>query len=79
MEKSTLKKELVLNLFITLTIGVLTFCVNKYFANYMGQKELGLMRLFSQLVIFLNLAELGLATASSYSLYKPLLEKNIIK
>lgn len=79
MEKSTLKKELVLNLFITLTIGVLTFCVNKYFANYMGQKELGLMRLFSQLVIFLNLAELGLATASSYSLYKPLLEKKYNK
>lgn len=74
MKKGTLKKELVLNLFITLAIGVLTFCVNKYFASYMGQKELGLMRLFSQLVVFLNLAELGLGTASSYSLYKPLLE-----
>lgn len=79
MKKNTLKNELILNLFITVIIGILTFCINKYFAKYMGQKELGLMRLFNQLVIFLNLVELGLATASSYSLYKPLLEKNYNK
>lgn len=69
-------KDLKLNLLITLSIGILTFTVNKYFANYMGARELGLMRLFTQMIAYLSLAELGLGTASTYALYKPLAEKN---
>ena len=35
-----------------------------------------MMKLFTQLLAYLNLAEIGLAGASAYALYKPLAEKN---
>lgn len=77
--KDKILKNLNLNLGITLLTSVLLFIVNKYFAKYMGVENLGLMKLFTQLVGFLNLAELGMGTASTYALYKPIAEKNINK
>lgn len=77
MKSKSLKVGIILNLIVTLVIGILTFCVNKYFAVNMGGKELGLMRLFTQMVVYLSLAELGLGMASAYSLYKPLANKDI--
>lgn len=77
--KNKILKNLQLNLFITVCIGVLGFVVNKYFSEYMGMENLGLMRLFSQLIAYLSLADLGLASASTYVLYKPLLEKDYKK
>lgn len=76
MQKKSLKISILINLIITLSIGTLTFIVNKYFADYMGAKDLGLMRLFTQMIAYLSLAELGLGMASTYALYKPLAEKD---
>ncbi len=53
--------------------------LNSYFGKYLGGDSLGLMRLFTQLVAYLNLAELGLASVSAYSLYKPLVRKDTEK
>lgn len=78
MEKKILK-NININMMITIIISLLSFIINKNFAKYMGVEELGLMRLFTQLIAYLNLAELGLGTASTYALYKPLAEKNIKK
>ncbi|MEG1518864.1 MAG: oligosaccharide flippase family protein [Cetobacterium sp.] len=79
MKTKSLKIGILINLVITLVIGILTFIVNRYFANYMGAKDLGLMRLFTQMIAYLSLAELGLGTASTYALYRPLAEKNFQK
>ena len=76
MEKKVFFKEISLNLIITLGIGITFFVVNRYFAFYLGIQNLGLMKLFTQLLAYLNLAEIGLASASTYALYKPLAEKN---
>lgn len=78
MEKKILK-NININMMITIVVSLLSFIINKNFAKYMGVEELGLMRLFTQLIAYLNLAELGLGTASTYALYKPLAEKNIKK
>lgn len=75
----SLKIGILINFLITFSIGILTFVVNKYFATYMGAKDLGLMRFFTQLIAYLSLAEMGLGTASTYALYKPLAEKNYEK
>ncbi|MGL5056236.1 MAG: lipopolysaccharide biosynthesis protein [Fusobacteriaceae bacterium] len=75
MSKKTLN-NIKLNLFITLFAGVLGFVSNKYFSKYMGVETLGLMRLFSELIAYLSLAELGIGTASTYALYEPLSERN---
>lgn len=69
-------KELIINLIITIGISLTLFLINRYFAFYLGIQNLGLMKLFTQLLAYLNLAEIGLASASTYALYKPLAEKN---
>lgn len=71
-----MKKEIFLNFIITILIGMFSFLINKYFAFYLGVQNLGLMKLFTQLLTYLNLAEIGLASASTYALYKPLAEKD---
>lgn len=74
-----LSKNLQINLFITLGTGILSFIVNKYFAKYMGIDTLGLMKLFTQMVAYLSLVDLGISSASAYALYKPLVERNSSK
>lgn len=76
MKKNKIFKEVFFNLVITLAISISLFLVNRYFAFYLGVQNLGLMKLFTQLLAYLNLAEIGLASASTYALYKPLAEKN---
>lgn len=72
-------RDVQINFFITFGISISLFFINKYFAFYLGAENLGLMRLFTQLLSYLNLAEIGIASASTYALYKPLVEKNYLK
>ena len=60
-----MKKELLLNFIITLVIGILTFAINRYFVIYIGIAALGIMKLFNQLLYYLNLVEMGIGGASA--------------
>lgn len=71
-----MKKEIFLNLIFTILTSFLSFAQNKYFINYMGIETLGMMKLFSQFLSYLNLIEMGIGGASSFALYKPLAEKD---
>lgn len=71
-----MKKEILLNFIFTLFTSVMAFFQNKYFIEYMGVETLGIMKLFSQLLQYLNIVEMGLGSASTFALYKPLMEKN---
>lgn len=71
-----MKKEIILNFIFTITINLLGFIQNKYFVQYMGIETLGMMKLFSQLLAYLNIVEMGLGNASAFALYKPLAQKN---
>lgn len=70
-----MKQEIILNFIFTVIINVLGFIQNKYFVLYMGIEILGMMKLFSQLLAYLNIVEMGLSSASAFALYKPLAEK----
>ena len=59
--------------FIALFIG---FFSRKIFIDYLGTEVLGLSSTASSLLGFLNIAELGIGTAISVTLYKPLFEKD---
>lgn len=71
-----MKKEIFFNLIFMILINFLSFIQNKYFINYMGIETLGIMKLFSQLLAYLNIIEMGIGGASAYALYKPLAEKD---
>ena len=55
---------------------LLQFFSRKIFLDYLGAEVLGLNTTAQNLLGFLNLAELGIGTAISYTLYKPLFLKD---
>ena len=61
----------ILQLMIT---TVLTFATRTFFIRYLGKEMLGLDGLFTNILSMLSLTDLGLGTAISFSLYKPLAE-----
>lgn len=77
--KEKISKNIQMNIILTFGTGILGFIVNKFFAKYNGMEMLGLMKLFTQMLSYLNLAELGIGTASAYALYKPLADKDYRK
>ena len=74
-----MKKEIILNFIFTFFTSLLLFFQNRYFVQYLGIETLGIMKLFSQLLQYLNIVELGLGSASAFALYKPLAERDIEK
>lgn len=55
---------------------VLQFFSRKIFLDYLGAEVLGLNTTAQNLLGFLNLAELGIGAAISFTLYKPLFERD---
>ena len=58
---------------VLLGLGILT---TRFLILYTGNEINGLNSLFKSIVGFLNIAELGVGTAISYSMYKPIVEGN---
>ena len=55
---------------------VLQFFSRKIFLDYLGAEVLGLNTAATNLLQFLNLAELGIGAAISFTLYKPLFDND---
>lgn len=70
------KLGILINTVLTFLTQLIYFFVSKYLLIVFGTKFSGLMRLFAELLIYLEIVEAGLITASTYSLYRPLAEKN---
>lgn len=80
MENSRTKNSvfnIVSNVSIRLLSLVLTFVSRTVFIYTLGAEYLGLNGLFTNILSFLALSELGLATAISFLLYKPLATDDI--
>lgn len=71
-----MKKEVIINLILTVLTSIMSFFQNKYFIHYMGIETLGIMKLFNQLLQYLSIVEMGVGSASAFALYKPLAERN---
>lgn len=52
----------------------LNLFMRRYFLNILGDEYLGLNSLFTNVVTLLSMAEMGIGTAITYSLYQPLAE-----
>lgn len=64
------------NIIIYLTKTLLAFLARTVFINILGETYLGVNGLLTNILSMLSLAELGIGTAISFSLYKPLAEKD---
>lgn len=71
-----MKKEIFINFILTILSNGALFIQNRYFIEYMGMETLGIMKLFTQFLAYINIIEMGLGSASTFSLYKPLVNKN---
>ncbi|MCT3076264.1 lipopolysaccharide biosynthesis protein [Leuconostoc citreum] len=79
MEKTRLKASIVnsaVAIFVQLIIIVSTFVLQTVFIKTLGAQYLGVKGLFTNLMSFLSFAELGVGSAITYSLYKPLSEND---
>lgn len=70
-------KNTILSLGSYLVVSILTIIVRTYFIKNLGQVYLGVNGIFIDILSILNLAELGIYSAVTYSLYKPISENNI--
>lgn len=71
-----MKKEIFINFILTVLSNAILFIQNRYFVQYMGLETLGIMKLFTQFLAYLNIVEMGIGNASTFALYKPLANKN---
>lgn len=76
MENQSRIKATIKNLFFgmmgQILLVILTFISRTIFIRYLGIEYLGINGLFTNILFVLNLADLGLGTAITYSLYRPL-------
>lgn len=68
--------NLVSGSFGQLLIVFLTFITRSVFLKVLGSEYLGINGLFSNILSMLSLAELGVGTAITYNLYKPIAEQD---
>ena len=59
-----------------ISVIVVSFLLRKVLAVTLGAEYLGLISLYTNIVSFLSLTELGLSTAIIYFLYKPISEND---
>ncbi|WP_052880220.1 lipopolysaccharide biosynthesis protein [Vibrio coralliirubri] len=74
--KENISKNIVFTLIITILTTFLSFLMNKYLLNILGDDELGLFRLLSQMIFYLALLDLGISTSATVAYYKPLIEND---
>ncbi len=71
------------NIIVSFSTSVLTiflsFVNRTIFINFLNEEYLGLNGLFSNVLSFLSLAELGIGVAINYALYQPLKDNDISK
>lgn len=77
--KESIKKNIVLNISATIAIGLLAFLVNRVFNDQLGQEQLGFLRLITQMLAYLSLAELGLGGAATALLFSSVNKNDIEK
>lgn len=69
--------NIVANTFVLLSRTLALFILRTAFIKILGEEYLGVNGLFTNILSMLSLAELGIGTAITFSLYKPLANDNI--
>ena len=76
MRKALAVKSSFVSLFAKIVTMIFSLIIARYFMRYLGVENSGINGVFSNVIGFLQLAELGIGTAIVYALYEPLVEGN---
>lgn len=79
MRKKNSILNIISNLFVIILQIALVFVVRFIFVKVLNEQYLGIQGLFTNIISMLSLAELGIGTAISFTLYKPLADKDYNK
>ena len=79
MRSSNIIKNIIFGLGSTILTTLFSFVVRTLFIYKLGAVYLGVNGLLSNILSMLSLAELGIGSAITFSLYKPLAEKDEVK
>lgn len=79
--KESVTHTIFLGILLNLTNGILAFFIHRLFSDSLGQENLGVLKLYTQLLSYLSLSELGLSSAAIMLLYEPLVkgEQTVVK
>ena len=79
MEKKNTYKNIIIPFAFKFIIIILNIFVTRYLIEYIGTEANGLYSLYNSIIGFLSIAELGIGTAISFSMYKPIVNNNLDK
>ncbi|MBR1676829.1 MAG: hypothetical protein IJ706_05945 [Clostridia bacterium] len=79
MDKKRAFLNVVVSIFFYVVLLLLSFVTRRFLIQYLGINVAGLNSLYLSLIGFLSVAELGIGSAITFSMYKPILEKDIDK
>ena len=79
MDKKRGLLNVLVSIFFYLILLVLNFITRRFLIQNLGIGISGLNSLYLSLIGFLSVAELGVGTAISYSMYKPIVERDFTK
>lgn len=77
MRKRLAIKSSAIGLLAKLLGILLSFISTRFFVRYLGIEILGVNGVFSNVLGFLQLAEMGIGTAITYARYQPVVDNNI--
>src|SRR5690554_4795941 len=76
MDKKRALLNITTSLIFKVILLVITLLARRYLVNYLGNEANGLYSLFVSILGFLAVAELGVGSAITFSLYKPIVEND---
>ncbi len=76
---SNTKKNVLCNTIVIVLQSFFVFFTRYFFVKYLNQEYVGIQGFFTSIISMLSLADMGIAIAISYFLYKPLADNNIKK
>ena len=76
MNKNKALKNIVFSTIYRLSLLLSTLVIRRYMLKHLGSESVGIMTFFISLIGFLSIVELGVGTAITFSLYKPIVKDN---
>lgn len=77
MDKKRAFLNVIVSIFFYIVLLILNFITRRFLIKYLGIGVSGLNSLYLSLIGFLSVAELGIGSAITFSMYKPIVDGNI--